>query len=184
MKKLVLLLAVAASLALVLSACSDDPASPANEANDKAQGLRTPDGGGRNGGSIVVANRASGTISVINARTAQLTHTIDLPQEGDDAFPEPMYVNQVSAHQRLFVGDRANDRVVVFNSRSLEVVGTVACGQGVFHMWADRQGDQLWVNNDIDNTITVIDPASLSVLATKAEGGHLLHQLAERSAGV
>ncbi len=165
MKKTVLLLALVAALALALAGCSEDPTAPDADA-DKAAGLRTPDNGSRNGGSIVVANRASGTISVIDSRTAQLTHTIDLPQDGDDATPEPMYVNQVSAHQRLFVGDRANDRVVVFNSQNFEVAGTVACGQGVFHMWADRQGDQLWVNNDIDNTITVIDPASLAVLAT------------------
>ena len=165
MKKLILLLALTASLALALTACSSDPASPTGDA-DKALGLRSPDNGSRNGGSVVVANRGSGSISVIDTRTAQLMGTYDLPQYDGDAFPEPMYVNQVSANQRLFVGDRANDRVVVFNSRTFAVEGTVACGAGVFHQWADRQGDQLWVNNDVDNTCTVIDPASLEVITT------------------
>ena len=39
-------------------------------------------------------------------------------------------------------------------------------GRGVFHMWADYRGRQLWVNNDIDKTTTVIDPSTLEVLAT------------------
>jgi DNA-binding beta-propeller fold protein YncE len=165
MRKSVIMLALAAGLALALAGCSSDPAAPADGA-DKALGLRSPDNGGRNGGAVVVANRGSGTISVIDARTAQLVGTHELPQYDGDAFPEPMYVNQVSAGRRLFVGDRANDRVVVFDARTFDVVDTVPCGQGVFHMWADRQGDQLWVNNDIDNTVTVIDPMSLEVLGT------------------
>jgi YVTN family beta-propeller protein len=167
MKKLALLLALTAGLALALSGCSSDPTAP-DDGSDKALGLRSPDDGGRNGGAVVVANRGSGTISVIDTRTAQLVGTHDLPQDEGDAFPEPMYVNQVSANQRLFVGDRANDRVVVFNSHTFEVVGTVPCGQGVFHQWADRQGHQLWVNNDIDNTCTVIDTRTLEVIATVA----------------
>lgn len=55
---------------------------------------------------------------------------------------------------------------MVFDDDTYDVVGTVPAGAGVFHMWADAFGRQLWVNNDIDNTTTVIDPASLTVLAT------------------
>ncbi len=39
-------------------------------------------------------------------------------------------------------------------------------GAGVFHMWADKAGKQLWVVNDIDKTVTVIDPRILEVIAT------------------
>jgi YVTN family beta-propeller protein len=165
MKKLIVLLALVASLALALSACSSDPASPVADA-DKAAGLRSFDNGMNNSGSVVVANRGSGTISVIDAKTAQLTGTYDLPQADGDATPEPMYVVHVSAQRRLFVGDRANDRVAVFDAHTFEAEGTVPAGAGVFHMWADGRGQQLWVNNDIDNTTTVIDPATLEVIAT------------------
>jgi YVTN family beta-propeller protein len=116
-------------------------------------------------GRAVIANRGSGTISVIDAKTLAVTH-YDMPASGDDAMPEPMYVVNVRSHNRVFVGDRANNRVAVFNARSFEVEGTVPAGNGVFHMWADPQGQQLWVNNDIDNTTTVIDPNGLSVIAT------------------
>jgi DNA-binding beta-propeller fold protein YncE len=115
-----------------------------------------------NAGEVVIADRASGTISVIDAGTDQLIGTFPLPP-GDNP-PEPMYVTYVKDGNHVFVGDRANDRVVVFDADDYSVVGTIAAGAGVFHQWADPRGRQLWVNNDIDNTATVIDPQKLSVL--------------------
>lgn len=118
----------------------------------------------RNGeiGRIVVANRNAGTISVINAKTDEVEGTYALPNDG-----EPMYVVWSQTTNRVFVGDRANNRVVVFNGKNFSVEDTVPAGNGVFHMWADVKAvNQLWVNNDIDNTTTVIDPVSLKVIAT------------------
>ncbi len=113
-------------------------------------------------GKILVANRASGTLSVIDVATDQVIDTLSLP--GDT--PEPMYVVFVHQANRVFVGDRANNQVVVYNAKSLEVQGVVPTGAGVFHMWADAKGTRLWVNNDIDNTATVIDPHTLAVITT------------------
>ncbi|HRW07083.1 MAG TPA: beta-propeller fold lactonase family protein, partial [Caldilineaceae bacterium] len=114
-------------------------------------------------GAIVVANRATGTISVIDVATDQVIHTVALPGAQP---PEPMYVVYVKVHKRLFVGDRANDQVAVFDAKDYSLIGTVPTGAGIFHMWADPNGKQLWVNNDSDNTATVIDPRTLDVLAT------------------
>jgi YVTN family beta-propeller protein len=77
-----------------------------------------------------------------------------------------MYVTHAAKSGYVFVGDRANNRVVAFNDDDFSVAGAVPAGNGVFHMWSDPHDRQLWVNNDIDNTITVIDPANLTVLAT------------------
>jgi DNA-binding beta-propeller fold protein YncE len=77
-----------------------------------------------------------------------------------------MYVTHAKKSGLVFVGDRANDRVVAFNSSDYTVAATIPAGAGVFHMWSDPNDTQLWVNNDIDNTSTVIDPVSLNVLAT------------------
>jgi DNA-binding beta-propeller fold protein YncE len=118
------------------------------------------------GGKIVVANRGSGSISVIDARAGTSLMTVPLPQVAGENPPEPMYVVYTRTGDQVFVGDRANDRVVVFDADDFSVVGTVAAGRGVFHMWADERGRQLWVNNDIENTSTVIDPRTLEVLAT------------------
>lgn len=113
-------------------------------------------------GKMVIANRASGMISVIDVASDQVVGTHALP--AGDKMPEPMYV--VYSRGRVFVGDRANNRVAVFNPRTFAVEGTVPAGAGIWHMWADPFDRQLWVANDIDKTCTVIDPVTLQVLAT------------------
>ena len=113
------------------------------------------------GGKVVVANRASGTITVISARTDEVLATVEMPDGG-----EPMYVHYSARHRRVFVGDRANDRVVAFDARTFEVAGVADAGAGVFHMWGSAGLGQLWVNNDVDNTTSVIDTGSLETLAT------------------
>ncbi len=115
-------------------------------------------------GRIVVTNRSSGSISVISTSTDAVTGTYDLPQ--GDLTPEPMYIAWIRSTNRVFVGDRANDRVVVFNGTDFSVVTTIPAGDGVFHMWADETEGQLWVVNDIDKTATVIHPGSMSVITT------------------
>jgi DNA-binding beta-propeller fold protein YncE len=121
---------------------------------------------GKSKGEVVVANRASGSISIIDVQTQELIDTLPLP--ADDNLSEPMYVVFVKKANRVFVGDRANDRVVVYDPYDYSVVDTVDTGAGVFHMWADERGQFLWVNNDMDKTATVIDPSSLEVIATVA----------------
>jgi DNA-binding beta-propeller fold protein YncE len=115
-------------------------------------------------GKIVVADRSSGTATVISTHMDTVVATLALPP-GDNP-PEPMYVYYTPIRNRFFVGDRANDRVVAFNARTLEVVATAPAGAGVFHMWGNTVNKQLWVNNDIDNTSTVIDLRTLETIAT------------------
>jgi len=62
--------------------------------------------------------------------------------------------------RRVFVGDRANDRVIAFDARTFDVDGLAAAGAGVFHMWGNRATGELWVNNDADNTTSVMLPFS------------------------
>jgi len=117
-------------------------------------------------GKFVVANRGSGTISVLDAVTADLIGTYALPQAPGENNPQPMYVVYIRSTGKVYVGDRGNDRVVVFDPDTFSVEGTIPTGSGVFHMWADPKGVQLWVNNDIDNTTTVIDPRSMGIITT------------------
>lgn len=112
-------------------------------------------------GTVVVANRNSSDLTLIDVRTDAAT-TVPLPAGANPA--EPMYV--VFASSKVFVGDRANDRVLVYNPVTWRLLDEVPTGAGVFHMWADPLGRQLWVNNDVDNTITVIDTRTLEVIDT------------------
>ncbi len=161
---LYLILIAAALMCVRLTASSargpQDPPEPQesreNEAKQEAPGF------GLRKGKMVIANRASGTISVIDVTSDRVVGTYALP--ADPKMPEPMYV--VYARNRVFVGDRANNRVAVFNPRTFVVEATVPAGAGIWHMWADPFDRQLWVDNDIDKNCTVIDPLTLQVLAT------------------
>ena len=119
-------------------------------------------------GQVVVANRASGNISVINVEDNQVVQNVDLPFDSvaGEFTPEPMYVVYLPSKQQIAVGDRANDRIVFFQQSDYSVVDTINVGDGIFHMWADPFDNQLWVNNDKDKTISVIDIISNSVLET------------------
>lgn len=117
-------------------------------------------GASRSSGSVVVANRGSGDISVINTSTLAV-ETMDLPGDA-----EPMYVNHDRRHGQVLVGDRASSTVVALDDKTYEVIGSVAVGDGVFHQWYDQTVRQLWVVGDTSQTVTVVDTRDLTVLAT------------------
>jgi len=148
---LILLLVIA-----IVNVCHADEIESGDDRDD-AKGVAAK-------GIIVVANRGSGSISLISTASDQLVDTIQLPAAAN--IPEPMYVVHSPKAKRVFVGDRANNRVVVFDDRYFDVEGSVPAGNGIFHMWTDPGDNQLWVNNDIDNTSTVIDPVTLDVINT------------------
>lgn len=115
-------------------------------------GLLYACGGGSNTltENVVVTNRGDGTLTVIDAQTDTVKQTVSIP--GSD----PMYVVFVKQTNRLYVGDRKQNKVHILNPVNFSIESSVDVGKGVFHMWADGQGEQLWVANDTDNTISVI----------------------------
>ena len=115
------------------------------------------------GARVVVANRGSGSISVIDAGSNELLWTVDLPGGG-----EPMYVTYNRTHDRVFVGDRQNDRVVAFDAASFAALGSAPSGKGVFHMWGSPDDRTLWVVNDVDRTLAAVDQRTLKLKRTLA----------------
>lgn len=142
------------------------PISKSGSGQEMIRPAEQPDIQLRNGhaGEMVIADRASGTISVIDVSKDEVMGTHALP-EGDNP-AEPMYVVYDFRTHTVFVGDRGNNRVVAFDADDYSVKAMIPAGNGVFHMWADPRGKQLWVNNDIDKTITIIDPTRYSVVHT------------------
>lgn len=100
---------------------------------------------------VAVANRGGESVTLIEAGSNKVINTITI------AGSEPMYVVYVESKDRLYVGDRAGKKVHIVNLDTKRVESSIGVGNGVFHMWADGAGKQLWVNNDIDNSISVID---------------------------
>ncbi len=159
MRKLKFLFLVLLPVLLLNTGCNE-PSNPVETTQPDQQLEKW----GSNRGDIVIANRNSGSISVIDTKTDEVTGTYMLPASPNQ--PEPMYVVYDKRSRRVFVGDRANSQVVVFNSSDYSIETTIAVGQGVFHMWADPLGRQLWVNNDVDKTTSVINLHNLQVIAT------------------
>ena len=114
--------------------------------------------------TVAVANRASGTVSVLDAITGCLIETIDMPPGPNPA--EPMYVNS-TPRGLVYVNDRANNRIAVFDStKQYELVKLIPCGKGAFHTGSDQAGTVLWVVNDIEKSLTVIDMVHAEPIAT------------------
>lgn len=109
---------------------------------------------------IVVANRNNQSISFIDAISNNVIKTLAIPDS------EPMYVVYVPKKDKIYVGDRAQKKIHVINPQSQEIEESISAGNGIFHMWADGQGNELWVTNDIDNTISVINLTSNTVTNT------------------
>ncbi|MFW5652502.1 MAG: YncE family protein [Planctomycetota bacterium] len=116
------------------------------------------------GPKVIIANRNAGTVSVIDAKSDRVIGTFDLPPAANT--PEPMYVNYTNTNDAIWVGDRANDRMLVYQNNTGRLLAEIPTGSGVFHQWADPVGGQMWVVNDIDKSATVIDVETFDVLAT------------------
>ncbi len=127
-------------------------------------------GGYGRGSSVVVANRGSGDISVIDTRTLEVEN-VDLPGEA-----EPMYVNHDTRHGRVLVGDRASSTIVAFDDDSYDVVGSVAVGEGIFHQWLDVRLEQLWVVGTTAQTVSVVDSDDLELLVTMSIPAELIER--------
>jgi YVTN family beta-propeller protein len=123
-------------------------------------------------GGIVVANRGSGSISVIDVATSAVEH-VPLPVGVNENPPEPMYASYSGIHDVVLVGDRANDRVVAFNASDYSVRTTIPVGDGIWHMWGDDARNQLWVANEFDKTISVINLTTLAIETTFNTPGDL-----------
>ena len=113
---------------------------------------------------VVVANLSSGSISFIDANSNQVLNTLSIPGS------VPTYVVYVPSKDKLYVGDRAQNKVHIVNPKTQLLETSIPVGSGAFHMWADGIGKQLWVINNIDNTISVINLSNNTVVKTISVG--------------
>ncbi|MDJ0799574.1 MAG: hypothetical protein QNJ51_22620 [Calothrix sp. MO_167.B12] len=112
------------------------------------------------GSRIAVANRGTNTLTLIDVKTER---TIDiLLEEGS----EPMYAQNPFFTDEIWLGDRKNNRILVYDALRLRRKAEIPTGEGVFHMWSNGDLGQMWVVNDIDKTMTVIGVKKKKVLAT------------------
>ncbi len=156
-KNPLLLIGLLLSLAVVISSCQKKNDELGQDSLKSKQGPQKEE-------MVVVANRGDGSISFIDVLSDQVESTLPI------AGSQPMYVVYVAATDRIYVGDRAQNKVHVIDPANREVESSIDVGNGVFHMWAGGNGEQLWVNNDVDQTTSVIDLNTHSVIETISVG--------------
>ncbi len=103
--------------------------------------------------SIVIADRGAGTLSVIDTTTDTVVKTVALP--GATLPTAPGYVVYSAAHDRLYVGDTANHRVIALGGPGFTALPDLLTVADAFHMWA--HGSQLWVVDRVDKSLAVFD---------------------------
>lgn len=108
------------------------------------------------GSLLVVANRGDGTISVIDAQSMTVIDTVALPSATNASVPG--YVTYSAAHDRLYVGDEANQRVVVFAAGDFAHIADLPALGDVFHIW--QNGTQLWAVDRTSRGVAVFDLAT------------------------
>lgn len=120
----------------------------------------------RFGNHIVVANRDSGSISIINPKNLRVVANYTLPDKG-----EPMYFGLGQAKSELWVGDRANSRLVILklSGRKIMLEDFLPTPAGLFHcMNTQDQFEEyplVWTTCDIDNETIVYDITTRRKLA-------------------
>ena len=118
------------------------------------------------GDHVAICNRGGGTISLVDPNTLESTE-YELPDEG-----EPMYFGLSQAKSELWVGDRANNRLVIYRMKGcqVELDGYVDTPAGLFHSMITQRLDSEYpivaTTCDIDNKIVVHDLTTRRLLAT------------------
>ncbi len=116
-------------------------------------------------GRVIVANRTSGTLSIIDENTDSVVKNVTVAGKFARP-PEPMYVNYIAKLNRLMVCDRSNNQVIALDADNYKLINSAPIGKGAFHMWSDGVGKQTWTVNDVDKTFTVINPRTMKVINT------------------
>jgi DNA-binding beta-propeller fold protein YncE len=102
-----------------------------------------------------VANRNDGTLSVLDAGNGDVLRTVQLPYSAIQNQTDP--VDVVAINGLVYVGDRANNQVLVLDGNSFQTIQYIPTGAGIVKLSTDARGKYLWVANDGDITINIID---------------------------
>lgn len=125
-------------------------------------GLGGDDDDGGPNSIIAVANRDDGTLSLIHAGTLQVVNTIPMPAAGNA--PVLGYVAFSEVHDRLYIGDEGNHRIVVLNGTDLSHVVDMPVVSDVFHIW--HNDVQLWAVDRTNLSVAVFDLTTNTPITT------------------
>jgi PQQ-dependent catabolism-associated beta-propeller protein len=129
-------------------------------------GARPRDATYRHDGTEVwVSAELGGTVSVIDAKTHQVTHTIPFEirgLRGDQIQPED--IQFTSDDKTAFVALGPANRVAVVDTATFKVTQYLLVGQRVWHLGFTPDDKYLLTTNGLSNDVSVIDVAALKVV--------------------
>lgn len=140
--------------------CGDSPS--ALESTSPTDQIANVAGGLNLGPSVLVANRDSATVSVVDVATDVVTHTIVLPPGANT--PSASYVSYSVRQDQIFVGDDSNSRILVYDASNLVLLDELSMPSDVFHIW--NNGEQLWAVDRTAKSLLVFDLAQRTQLAS------------------
>lgn len=84
----------------------------------------------------------------------------------------PLGIDRDESRQRFYVTDMADNRLIAFDTRSLETVGQVGVGHGAGGIAIDDATGRIYVANRDDDTVTQIEPDHLQRERSITVGEH------------
>jgi YVTN family beta-propeller protein len=108
---------------------------------------------------IYVANRGSGTISVVNAVDHGVIATIRVGSG-------PLGLAVSPDGSRVYVANRGGNRVEIVDTATNMVAGTVPVGSGPYGIAVHPDGSRVYATNRFSGTVSVVDTAACKVVAT------------------
>jgi len=126
-----------------------------------------------NGGKTVwVSSEQRGTISVFDAATRKIVHTIDLNAEFD--IPEPVQAIEMRAtrdEKRIFVAMGRSNRVAELDPKSYAVIRSFPTGERTWGIGLSPDETRLYAASGLSGTLTIVDLVRNKVLKTVQLGG-------------
>jgi len=83
---------------------------------------------------FLVANRGASTFSVYNTDDRMSVKTVTLKDEG----AQPTYFAHSNKYKTIYVGDFANEKVLLYDDSTFEEKGEITIQKGAFHMWLNE----------------------------------------------
>jgi YVTN family beta-propeller protein len=114
---------------------------------------------------ILVANRDSDSVSVIDPHTNQVTTTIAVGSR-------PFGLSMDRQERRAYIADVGSDDLAVVDLEAMKTIARIKVGAMPYVTTVSRDGALAFATNQHDNTVSVVDTATLAVIKTLPVGDY------------
>ena len=123
------------------------------------------------GREVWVSAEVGGSVTVIDAATRAVTHTIEfaIPGVAKESI-QPVGIVVTPDHATAFVALGPANRVAVVDAKTYQPTKYLLVGQRVWQLAFSSDGTRLYATNGVSNDLSVIDTGSLRVIKSVPVG--------------